>query len=180
MKIYWQKKKKWQVLIKITAKTYITLRRLPLVLPTSGPIPCVFDCGLTSYFGEFDISSIADRLRTVNWSNYSHPTGVVNRFTGPPSHSLQQPCNQKDINLKIDHIVILKGIISGVCIPNMKYVSVSAQKPLGILYLTKRDRQTKPKLCPDHSIRRKTTCLQMTGRLKTDITCAPLVSTSKA
>ena len=44
---------------------------------------------------------IADRLRTVSWSNYSHPTGVVNRFTGPPSHSPQQPCNQKYTHLKI-------------------------------------------------------------------------------
>ena len=35
---------------------------------------------------KFDYTAVADRLRTVNWSNYSHPTGVVNRFTGPPSH----------------------------------------------------------------------------------------------
>ena len=30
----------------------------------------------------FDYTAIADRLRTVSWSNYSHPTGAVNRFTG--------------------------------------------------------------------------------------------------
>ena len=30
-----------------------------------------------------DYTAIADRLRTVKWSNYSHPTGVVNRFKGP-------------------------------------------------------------------------------------------------
>ena len=30
-----------------------------------------------------DYKAIADRLRTVSWSNYGHPTGVVNRFTGP-------------------------------------------------------------------------------------------------
>ena len=35
---------------------------------------------------KFDYTAVADRLRTVSWSNYSHPTGVVNRFTGPPSH----------------------------------------------------------------------------------------------
>ena len=30
---------------------------------------------------KFDYTAVADRLRTVSWSNYSHPTGVVNRFT---------------------------------------------------------------------------------------------------
>ena len=35
---------------------------------------------------KFDYTAVADRLRTVSWSNHSHPTGVVNRFTGPPSH----------------------------------------------------------------------------------------------
>ena len=35
---------------------------------------------------KFDYTAVADRLRTVSRSNYSHPTGVVNRFTGPPSH----------------------------------------------------------------------------------------------
>ena len=34
---------------------------------------------------KFDYTAIADRLRTVRWNNYSHPTGVVNRFTGPTS-----------------------------------------------------------------------------------------------
>ena len=38
----------WQVILKITAKTCITL---PLVLPTSGPIPRVLGCGLTSHSG---------------------------------------------------------------------------------------------------------------------------------
>ena len=80
MKIYWQIKKKWEVLLKITAKTSpihstllemssflarsnvweyaktcITLRRLPLVLPTSVPIPCVLGCGLTSNFRDLKI-----------------------------------------------------------------------------------------------------------------------------
>ena len=27
---------------------------------------------------KFDLIAIADRLRTVSWSNYSHPTGVIN------------------------------------------------------------------------------------------------------
>ena len=35
----------------------------------------------------FDYTTIADRLRTVSWSNNSHPTGILNRFTGTqPSH----------------------------------------------------------------------------------------------
>ena len=28
---------------------------------------------------KFDYTAVADRLRTVSWSNYSHPTGVVNQ-----------------------------------------------------------------------------------------------------
>ena len=57
MKIYWQIKEKWSVIIEITAKTCITLRRYPLVLPTSGPIPRVhvLGCGLTSHFGDSNI-----------------------------------------------------------------------------------------------------------------------------
>ena len=50
---------------------------------------------------KLDYTAIADRLRTVSWSNYSHPTGVVNRFTDSRSHYLLQPCNQKDTHLKI-------------------------------------------------------------------------------
>ena len=50
---------------------------------------------------KFDYKAIADRLRTVSWSNYSHPTGVVNPFTVPPSNSPQQPCNQKGTHLQI-------------------------------------------------------------------------------
>ena len=49
---------------------------------------------------KFDYTAVADRLSTVSWSNYGHPTGVVNRFTGPPSQAPQQPCNQKDTHLK--------------------------------------------------------------------------------
>ena len=32
---------------------------------------------------KFDYTAIAERLRTVNWSNYSHPTGTVNLVNGP-------------------------------------------------------------------------------------------------
>ena len=47
---------------------------------------------------KFDYTAIADQLRTVCWSNFGHPTGVVNRFTGP---TFPQPCNQKDTHLNI-------------------------------------------------------------------------------
>ena len=30
---------------------------------------------------KFDYTVIADRCRTVRWSNFSNQTGVVNRFT---------------------------------------------------------------------------------------------------
>ena len=29
-----------------------------------------------------DYNTIADRIRAVNWKNWSHSTGVVDRFTG--------------------------------------------------------------------------------------------------
>ena len=32
---------------------------------------------------KFDDRAVADRLRTVSWSNYGHPTGVVNLVYGP-------------------------------------------------------------------------------------------------
>ena len=50
---------------------------------------------------KFDYTAIADRLMTVSGSNYGHPTGLVNRLTGPTFPLPQQPCNQKDTHLKI-------------------------------------------------------------------------------
>ena len=44
----------------------------------------------------FDYTAVADRLRTVSWSNYGHPTGVLTWFTGLTFPLPQQPCNQKD------------------------------------------------------------------------------------
>ena len=38
------------------------IRRLPLVLPTSGPIPRVLGCGLTSHFGDSKIPIELKRL----------------------------------------------------------------------------------------------------------------------
>ena len=34
---------------------------------------------------KFDYIAVADRLRTVSWSNYIHPTGVVNLVYGSTS-----------------------------------------------------------------------------------------------
>ena len=49
----------------------------------------------------FDHTTIADRLRTVNRSDYRHQTGMVNRLMGQICHSNQHMCSQKDIHLKI-------------------------------------------------------------------------------
>ena len=32
---------------------------------------------------KFDYTAVADRLKTVSWSNYSNPTGVFNLVYGP-------------------------------------------------------------------------------------------------
>ena len=32
---------------------------------------------------KFDYRAVADRLKTVSWSNYGHPNGVVNLVYGP-------------------------------------------------------------------------------------------------
>ena len=44
---------------------------------------------------KFDITAVADRLRTVTWSNYGHPTGVVNLVNGP---NLPTPRNNRVIS----------------------------------------------------------------------------------
>ena len=45
---------------------------------------------------KFDYTTIEDQLRTVSWSNNSHPTGVVKPVSGYPIFPLQKLCNQKD------------------------------------------------------------------------------------
>ena len=55
---------------------------------------------------KFDCTAVADRLRMVSWSNYGHPTGVVNLVYGP---NLPTPCNNRVIkrsNLKPIGIVV--------------------------------------------------------------------------
>ena len=41
---------------------------------------------------KFDYRAVADQLRTVSWSNYGHPTGVVNLVYGP---NLPTPRNSR-------------------------------------------------------------------------------------
>ena len=43
---------------------------------------------------KIDYTAVADRLRTVSWSNYGHPTGVVNPVYGP---NLPTPRNSRVI-----------------------------------------------------------------------------------
>ena len=43
---------------------------------------------------KFDNTAVADRLRTVSWSNYGHPTGVVNLVYEP---NLPLPRNSRVI-----------------------------------------------------------------------------------
>ena len=43
---------------------------------------------------KFDYKAVADRLRTVSWSNYGHPPGVVNLVYGPNPPT---PCNSRVI-----------------------------------------------------------------------------------
>ena len=43
---------------------------------------------LTNATKNFDYTTIADRLRTVSWSNNSHPTGVVKSVYGYPTFPL--------------------------------------------------------------------------------------------
>ena len=48
-----------------------------------------------------DYTAVADRLRTVSWSNYGHPTGVVNLVYGPNLPTPRNSHVKKDTRLKI-------------------------------------------------------------------------------
>ena len=50
---------------------------------------------------KFDKTAIADRLKTVSSSNYSHPTGVFTRFTGPNLPTHRNSCVIEGKNMKI-------------------------------------------------------------------------------
>ena len=49
----------------------------------------------------FDYTTIADLLRTVNWGNNIHPTWVVKPVHGIPTFPLTKMCNQKDRHLNM-------------------------------------------------------------------------------
>ena len=55
---------------------------------------------------KFDYIAVADRLRTISWSNHCHPICVVNRFTGPTFQlpAMLQPCNMLE-TLNSKHII---------------------------------------------------------------------------
>ena len=50
---------------------------------------------------KFDPTAIADRLRTVSWSNYIHPTGVVYRFYRAHLPTHRNSCVIEDKNMKL-------------------------------------------------------------------------------
>ena len=50
---------------------------------------------------KFDYTAVADRLRTVSWSNYSHPTGVVYRFYRAHLPTHRNSCVIKGKNMQI-------------------------------------------------------------------------------
>ena len=83
---------------------------------TKAPTPAEMSKGQSDYTynatKNFNYTAVADGLRMVSWSNYGHPTGMVNWFTVRPSHSPQQPCNKKDTHLKICKGKITTHIVS--------------------------------------------------------------------
>ena len=72
---------------------------------TKAPTPTEMSKGQSDNTNNATESSIKQRLRTdLGWSvGVTTATQLVwlTWFTGPPSHSPQQPCNQKDTHLKI-------------------------------------------------------------------------------
>ena len=52
---------------------------------------------------KFDYTAVVDRLRTVSWNNYSHPTGVVNLVYGP---NLPAPRNSRVIKRYIIMVLL--------------------------------------------------------------------------
>ena len=69
-----------------------------LSLMTKAPTPADLSKGqddnTNNVTKKFDYTAVADRLRTVSWSNYVHPTGVVNLVYGP---NLPTPLNSRVI-----------------------------------------------------------------------------------
>ena len=65
---------------------------------TKAPTPTEMSKGLNDNTNnatvKFDYRAVADQLRTVSWSNYGHPTAVVNLIYGP---NLPTPRNRRVI-----------------------------------------------------------------------------------
>ena len=65
---------------------------------TKAPTPTEMSKGqsdnTTKRHKKFDYTAVVDRLRTVSWSNYGHPTGVINLVYGP---NLPTPRNNRVI-----------------------------------------------------------------------------------
>ena len=75
------------------------LLMLQLLRPNSSNLPCLYSTFhleyplvLSRFY--FDYTAVADRLRTVSWSNYGYPTGVINLVYGP---NLPTPRNSRVI-----------------------------------------------------------------------------------
>ena len=64
---------------------------------------------------KFDYTAVAERLRTVSWSNYGHPTCVVYRFYRGHLPTYRNSCEiegkNKQILLYSDMEVVYKFII---------------------------------------------------------------------
>ena len=84
-------------------KTFIEKKEEIWLSPmTKTPTPAEMPKGQSDNTNNAKRSSITQRLRT----DLGRSVGVTQLvwltwFTGPPSHSPQQPCNQKDTRLKI-------------------------------------------------------------------------------
>ena len=54
---------------------------------TKAPTPAEMSKGQSDNINnttkKFDKTAVADRLRTVSWINYGHPTGAINLVYGP-------------------------------------------------------------------------------------------------
>ena len=68
---------------------------------TKAPTPAEMSKGLSDNTNnatkKFDYTAVVDRLRTVSWSNYGNPTGVVNLVYGP---NLPIPHNSDVIKMR--------------------------------------------------------------------------------
>ena len=67
---------------------------------------------------KIDCTAIAGRLKTVNWSNYSYHTGVVNQFTGPTF-----PVPAAAVKSKGHTFKIYQDLVFALCASTMYYLA---------------------------------------------------------